>query len=78
MAPNEVFPDSRANQKQTASLLGFVPRINQSCYAAKAMAGAGLGSHGPGIGRTNRAMSSEPQSPQRLPVDVETVSQFSQ
>jgi hypothetical protein len=25
MAPNKVFPESRANQKQAASLPGFVP-----------------------------------------------------
>jgi hypothetical protein len=54
------------------------PQTILSSYAAKTAAGAGLGSHGPGIGGTNRAMSSDPQSPQRRPDDVETVSQFSQ
>jgi hypothetical protein len=54
------------------------PRIALNCYAAKTAAGAGLGSHGPGIGGINRAMSSDPQSPHRRPDDVETVSQFSQ
>ena len=54
------------------------PRITLTCYAAKAAAGAGLGSHGAGLGVTNRTMTSDPQSPQRRPDEVETVSQFPQ
>ena len=54
------------------------PRTTLIRYAAKTAAGAGLGSHGPEIGASNRAMSSDPQSPQRRPDDVETVSQFPQ
>jgi hypothetical protein len=41
-------------------------------------AGVGLGSHGSGIDAVNGTMCSDPQSPQRLPLDEETVSQFSQ
>jgi hypothetical protein len=37
-----------------------------------------LGSHGSGIKGTNRAICSDPQSPQRCLVEVETVWQFSQ
>ena len=48
------------------------------CYAAIIAAGAGPGFQGSGMKRANRTIFSDPQSPQRRPADVETVSQFSQ
>src|ERR1700739_80777 len=56
----------------------ITPQITPGRHAAKTAGEAGLGSHGPGFGVTNRARSSDPQSPQRRPDDVETVSQFPQ
>jgi len=47
-------------------------------YAAKAAAGDGLGSQGGRPVSTNGTICSDPQSPQRIPHDDETVSQFSQ
>jgi hypothetical protein len=51
----------------------FVP-----VYAANAGDGAGPGSHGDVTMGASSMICSEPQTPHRFPLDVETVSQFSQ